>query len=140
IDVGRDGYLWFLERHGDGKIKFVDGKPFVTQNVYKSLDPETGRPVVDPDRKPGTGKNADFCPSLWGGKNWPPIAFSPKTRMIYIPANENICGESMALEVTYATGRGYTGSRGRTFIMPDAEQVGVVKEWDVGSSMRVWSL
>ena len=35
---------------------------------------------------------ADFCPSLWGGKNWPPIAFSPKTRMIYIPANENLCG------------------------------------------------
>ena len=41
--------------------------------------------------KPGTGKQAEFCPSHWGGKNWPPIAFSPKTRMIYIPANENLC-------------------------------------------------
>ena len=30
-----------------------------------------------------------ICPSLSGGKNWPPIAFSPETRMIYIPANEN---------------------------------------------------
>ena len=39
-----------------------------------------------------TGKKAEnFCPSHWGGKNWPPIAFSPKTRMIYIPANENLC-------------------------------------------------
>ncbi len=62
IDVGRDGYLWFLER-SSGKISFVEGKPFVRQNVYKSLDPETGRPQVDPDRKPGTGKMADFCPS-----------------------------------------------------------------------------
>src|SRR5262249_26223906 len=89
IDVATGGYLWFLERT-DGAVKFVDGKPFVKQNVFKELDPKTGRPDVDPVRKPGTGKKADFCPSLWGGKDWPPIAFSPKTRMIYIPANENL--------------------------------------------------
>ena len=64
--------------HATAPINFVEGKPFVKQNVYKSLDPKTGRPEVDPDRKPGTGKTANFCPSLWGGKNWPPIAFSPQ--------------------------------------------------------------
>ena len=90
IDVARDGYLWFLERT-DGPINFVEGKPFVKQNVFRSLDPKTGRPDVDPARQPGTGKEAEFCPSHWGGKNWPPIAFSPLTRMIYIPANENLC-------------------------------------------------
>jgi alcohol dehydrogenase (cytochrome c) len=138
IDVGRDGYLWFLERSA-GKINFVEGKPFVHQNVYKSIDPETGRPEVDPDRKPGTGKMADFCPSLWGGKNWPPIAFSPKTRMIYIPANENICGEGMGLEVTYIAGRGYTGNRGRTYLVPNADHIGEVQAWDVDTGKKVWT-
>ena len=38
----------------------------------------TGRPDVDPAHKPGTGKRADFCPGMHGGKNWPPIAFSPQ--------------------------------------------------------------
>ena len=90
IDVARDGYLWFLERT-DSTINFVDATPFVKQNVFRSIDPKTGRPDVDPERKPGTGKRAEFCPSHWGGKNWPPIAFSPLTRMIYIPANENLC-------------------------------------------------
>src|SRR5262249_11501257 len=70
IHVARDGYMWFLER-SNGPIGFVDGKPFVRQNVYTGLDPKTGRPNVDPARKPGTGKMADFCPSLWGGKDWP---------------------------------------------------------------------
>ena len=84
IDVARDGYLWFLERTA-GTINFVDGTPYVKQNVFKSLDPKTGRPDIDPARRPGTGKEAEFCPSHWGGKNWPPIAYSPKTRMIYIP-------------------------------------------------------
>jgi alcohol dehydrogenase (cytochrome c) len=138
IDVGRDGYLWFLER-STGKISFVEGKPFVHQNVYKSIDPETGRPEVDPDRKPGTGKMADFCPSLWGGKNWPPIAFSPKTRMIYIPANENICGESTGTEVEYSPGRGYTGARTRTYLLPNADHIGEVQAWDVDTGKKVWT-
>src|SRR2546425_10466829 len=37
IDVARDGYLWFLERT-DSKINFIEGKPYVMQNVFKSLD------------------------------------------------------------------------------------------------------
>src|SRR5438874_3023614 len=53
IDVARDGYLWFLQR-SDSRIRFLEGKPFVYQNVFKRLDPETGRPEVDPDHKPGT--------------------------------------------------------------------------------------
>ena len=30
-------------------------------------------------------------PSLWGGKDWPPAAYSPRTGFLYIPANENLC-------------------------------------------------
>ena len=59
IDVARDGYLWFLER-SSGPIKFVEGKPYVYQNVFKSLDPITGRPEVDPTSKPGTGKQRAY--------------------------------------------------------------------------------
>src|SRR5215212_9394983 len=33
INVSRSGFLWFLERTKD-KINFIDGKPFVRQNVY----------------------------------------------------------------------------------------------------------
>ena len=93
IDVARDGYLWFLERDRRRRSSSSTRKPFVKQNVFKSIDPKTGRPDVDPEHKPGTGKTRRFCPSFWGGKNWPPIAFNPKTRMIYIPANENLCGD-----------------------------------------------
>ncbi len=83
----------------NGTIHFIEGKPYVKQNVFKSLDPETGRPDVDPAHKPGTGKAADYCPSLHGGKNWPPIAFSPKTRMIYVPANENLCASEKGVPI-----------------------------------------
>jgi alcohol dehydrogenase (cytochrome c) len=138
IDVARDGYLWFLERT-DGRINFIEGMPFVKQNVYKSLDPKTGRPEVDPARKPGTGKLAAHCPSLWGGKNWPPIAFSPKTRMIYIPANENLCGTSIGEKIPYTAGTRYTGATTTFSIAPGADHIGEVQAWHVDTGKRVWT-
>ena len=139
IDVARDGYLWFLERT-DGPIKFVEGKPYVKQNVFTSLDPKTGRPDVDPAHKPGTGKTADFCPSLWGGKNWPPIAFSPKTRMIYIPANENLCATiDRARRSTYTPGERFTGATTTLSIAPGADHIGEVQAWNVDTGKRVWT-
>jgi alcohol dehydrogenase (cytochrome c) len=138
IDVARDGYLWFLERT-DGPIKFVEGKPYVKQNVFKSLDPKTGRPDVDPARQPGTGKEAQFCPSHWGGKNWPPIAFSPKTRMIYIPANENLCTTMTGRPVTYTAGRVFTGATSSIAIEPGADHIGEVQAWHVDTGQRVWT-
>ena len=138
IDVARDGYLWFLERT-TGAINFVEGKPYVRQNVFKSLDPRTGRPNVDPARQPGTNKEADFCPSHWGGKNWPPISFSPKTRMIYIPANENLCTTMIGRPVTYAAGSGFTGSTNTLRIVPGADHIGEVQAWNVDTGVRVWT-
>src|SRR3984893_11807829 len=126
IDVARDGYLWFLERTTNA-INFVEGKPYVRQNVFRSLDPRTGRPNVDPARQPGTNKEADFCPSHWGGKNWPPISFSPKTRMIYIPANENPFTTMVGRPVTYGAGRGFTGSTNTLRIEPGADHIGEVQ-------------
>lgn len=138
VDVARDGYLRFLER-SDGRIHFIEGKPYVKQNVFKRLDPETGRAEVDPEHKPGTGKEAGYCPSLWGGKNWPPIAFSPATRMIYIPANENLCETIEGREVQYEAGKGFTGARSTFSVVPGADHIGEVQAWNVDTGQRVWT-
>jgi alcohol dehydrogenase (cytochrome c) len=129
--------MWFLER-SDGPIKFVEGFPFVKQNVFKSLDPKTGRPDVDPDRKPGTGKRAEFCPSLWGGKDWPPVAFSPKTRMVYVPANENLCGSSIGQNIQYRAGVSFTGAATTMNMVEGADHIGEVQAWNVDTGKKIW--
>jgi alcohol dehydrogenase (cytochrome c) len=138
IDVARNGYLWFLERT-NGRINFVEGKPYVKHNVFASLDPKSGRPNVDPARQPGTNKRAEFCPSHWGGKNWPPIAYSPDTRMIYIPANENLCSSMIGKPVSYVAGKTYTGAANTLTIAPDARHLGEVQAWNVDTGARVWT-
>jgi alcohol dehydrogenase (cytochrome c) len=139
IDVARNGYIWFLERSAEG-IKFVDGKPYVTQNVFRGLDPVTGRPDVDPVRKPGTGKTADFCPNAHGGKNWPPVAFSPQTRLMYVPANNNLCGQLTGTPIKYEAGKNFGGSKsGPPFAAPGATHVGgEVQAWNVDTGQQVW--
>ena len=102
-------------------------------------DFDRARPDVDPDKKPGTDKPADFCPSWWGGKNWPPVAFNPKTRLLYIPANENLCANIVGREVTYVAGRSYTGATSSLYVTPDARHIGEVQAWNVDSGKRVWT-
>jgi alcohol dehydrogenase (cytochrome c) len=139
VDVARDGYLWQLERTKD-KINFVAGQPYVRQNVFKSLDPKTGRPDVDDAHKPGTGKTAQFCPSLWGGKDWPPVAYSPQTRMLYIPANENLCAELTGETPKYVQGERYMGvAKSVMMMVAGADHIGELQAWDLDSGKKVWT-
>ena len=140
VNVARDGYLWQLERTPD-KINFVTGQPFVRQNVFKSLDPKTGRPDVDPAHKPGTDKPADFCPGIWGGKDWPPVAYSPQTRLLYIPANENMCSQITGeMPKKYVPGERYLGvAKMVVTAVADADHFGELQAWDVDTGKRVWT-
>ena len=139
VDVARDGYLWMLERTAD-KINFVAGQPFVYHNTFTGLDPQTGHPIVAPEHKPGTGKLADFCPSLWGGKDWPPVAYSPKTKLLYIPANENLCTQLRGEKVKYVPGERYVGVAANTMLMvAGADHVGELQAWDLDAGKKVWT-
>jgi alcohol dehydrogenase (cytochrome c) len=95
---------------------------------------------VDPAHKPGTGKTANFCPSLWGGKDWPPAAYSPKTRLLYIPANENLCTELTTVVPKYVPGERYTGvSKNVLLMVAGADHIGELQAWDLDSGKRAWT-
>ena len=101
----------------------------------------TGRPDVDPAHKPGTGKRAEFCPGAHGGKNWPPIAFSPQTRMIYIPANNNLCGSHHGQRRSIHAGPALRRRRRQPAdsIAPGADHFGEVQAWNVDTGQQVWT-
>ena len=139
VHPGRNGFLWTLERAAEA-ITFVDAEAYVFQNAFASLDPDSGRPTYDPDHKPGTGRVTPFCPSLWGGKDWPPAAYNPRTRLVYIPANENLCGAIEGQEVVYRPGRAFTGADTEMTVQPGAEHIGELQAWDMDSGEEVWTV
>ena len=141
VHPGRNGYLWFLARQDNG-IGFVDAQPYVKQDVFTALDANTGRPTYDESKKPGTDKGATFCPSHWGGKDWPPAAFSPRTRLLYVPANDNVCAYMKGEKIEYRKGRHFMGAETETFTLIVDEEPGFIGElqaWNVDSAEQVWS-
>jgi alcohol dehydrogenase (cytochrome c) len=139
VHPGRNGYLWLLERSRDG-IDFVDAKPYVNQDVFTSIDAETGRPEYDMERKPGMERPATFCPAPHGGKNWPPAAYNPETRYLYIPANNNLCSTMAGEEVEYRPGAGYAGVRFLGgHMLEGADHVGELQAWNLDTGERVWT-
>lgn len=138
VHPARNGYLWILERTANA-INFIDAEPYVYQNVFSSIDPESGRPAYNSENKPGTGKRATFCPSLWGGKDWPPAAYSPQTGYLYIPANENFCSSIEGVPVEYEPGRGFTGASTQTFVRDGTDHLGEIQAWNLDTGEKVWT-
>lgn len=139
VHAGRNGYLWMLERSANA-ISFIGAKPYVTQNVFTSIDPVTGRPEYDMTHKPEIGKRAQYCPSLWGGKDWPPAAYNPGTGFLYIPANENLCQELEGEEVEYRPGQQYVGARSTDFTVAEgATHIGELQAWNLKTGEKVWT-
>ncbi len=142
VHAGRDGYLWVLERSAND-IRYVAGTPYVKQNVFTKLDPESGRPEYDPTKIPRSGGRAEFCPSLWGGKDWPPTAYNPDTGYLYIPANENLCSAFTGEKAKYRRGELYMGvpfAKIEVLPTPEArEHIGELQAWDLKSGKKVWT-
>jgi alcohol dehydrogenase (cytochrome c) len=141
VHPARNGYLWLLDRSAEA-IKFVDAKPFVIQEVFKSIDPKTGRPSYNEEMKPADGKTVNFCPSLWGGKDWPPAAYSPQTGYLYIPANENLCSTLVGKAEPYEVGKRYLGidrAATKMNMREGAQHIGELQAWDLRKMEKVWT-
>jgi alcohol dehydrogenase (cytochrome c) len=98
---GRNGFLYTFER-SNGQTLLA--KPYVENiNWTAGIDQKTGKPVdYDPNKEIQTynGKmnqtlaepTKTLCPSMSGGNNYWPAAYSPKTGLMYIPAMSS-CNE-----------------------------------------------
>jgi alcohol dehydrogenase (cytochrome c) len=140
IHPGRDSIFWVLERTPTS-INYVAGWPFVHTDVWKGIDPESGKPILDPAHKPVIGKRVEFCPSLWGGKDWPSAAYSQKTRFVYVPANENFCGGFTGERLPLDPGKLWLGTKPEDIGLkttPGADHFGELQAWDPASGKKVW--
>lgn len=80
----KNGFFYALDRE-TGEL--LSAEPFVTVTWASHVDMETGRPVVNEELSYRDGPKI-IWPSVSGGHNWQPMAYSPKTKLVYIPAIE----------------------------------------------------
>ncbi|MFN0024579.1 MAG: PQQ-binding-like beta-propeller repeat protein, partial [Parvularculaceae bacterium] len=85
MQAPKNGFFYVLDR-ATGAL--ISAKNFVPVNWASGVDPATGRPIENPDAR-WPGKAPFFqLPGPLGGHNWHPMSFSPRTGLVYIPAQE----------------------------------------------------
>jgi lanthanide-dependent methanol dehydrogenase len=108
-------------------------------NWSTGVDPRTGRPVVNPEKETGHGRKVtNICPSLEGGKNQQPAAFSPATGLFYVPTN-NLCMDFETRDVSYIPGTPYIGANAPETAGPGGHR-GEFIAWDATTGRKVWGI
>ena len=85
LHAPKNGYFYVLDAKTGG---FISAGSTAPQNWTTGIDPKTGRPAINPEaRYEKTGKPFIGLPGVGGAHSWQPMSFSPKTGLVYIPAN-----------------------------------------------------
>src|ERR1700761_2227214 len=110
LSAGKKGILWKLDRETG---KFLDYAPMVFQNVFTSIDPQTGRGTYRDDiLHPELGGSRPSCPAQSGGHNWPASSYVPEDDLIIFPLDQ-ICVTSQGNMIGNFEAPGSDGNMGR---------------------------
>jgi len=128
--------------------KLINAFPFVKGNTWaKSIDIATGRPNFVPENRPGDpsasadgkkGSAVFAAPGFLGGKNQMPMAYSPKSKMFYVPSNEwgmDIWNEP----ISYKKGGAYLGA-GFTIKPLNNDYIGSLRAFDPKTGKMAWEV
>ncbi len=84
MQAPKNGFFYVLDRE-TGEL--LSAEKYVPTTWAERVDLKTGRPVLSAAAD-YTKARALLFPSPYGGHNWQPMAFSPKTGLVYIPAQD----------------------------------------------------
>jgi quinohemoprotein ethanol dehydrogenase len=84
MQAPKNGFFYVLDR-ATGEL--LSAQKYASASWASHVDPETGRPV-ETGRGEWHEAPAMVIPGIAGAHNWHPMAWSPKTQLVYIPTQE----------------------------------------------------
>jgi PQQ-dependent dehydrogenase (methanol/ethanol family) len=136
VHAARSGYMYVQDRL-NGKV--ISAEAYVPVNAFKGVDLKTGKPKINHEKIPAVGKVVkNICPAAPGGKDWQPMAYSPRTGYLYVPSN-NLCMDEEYAEVGYIAGTPYVGAEVAMKAGPGGHR-GIFQAWDPVKNQRVWQI
>jgi glucose dehydrogenase len=120
-----------------GQVLSAD--PFVPITTSTGVDLQSGRLKYNPDKDPRAGETIrNICPASPGGKDWQPSAWSPRTRLLYVP-HQNLCQDASTYEVSYIAGTPYLGVDAKMRAGAGGHR-GEFSAWDPVARRKAWSI
>lgn len=135
LQAPKNGFFYVLDR-STGQL--VSAEKFVTVNWAERIDLETGRPV-EVSGKDYTHGLAIVQPSAFGGHNWQPMSFSPRTGLVYIPTQDVRGAYRRSTHGGGDDGTWNTGTDLALTVLLGPEQArGALVAWDPVRQREVW--
>jgi lanthanide-dependent methanol dehydrogenase len=132
----RNGYVYVMDRT-NGQV--LSANAFVHVTTSHGVDLQTGALRYNPAKDPRPGETTrSVCPAAPGAKDWQPSAWSPRTRLLYIP-HQNLCQDELAAQVSYIAGTPYVGADVKMYAGPGGHR-GVFTAWDPLAGRKVWEI
>jgi lanthanide-dependent methanol dehydrogenase len=132
----RNGYLYVMDR-ATGQVLSAD--PFVHITSSLGVDLESGALRYNPEKSPKPGRaTRGVCPASPGAKDWQPSAWSPRTKLLYIP-HQNLCQDALTFETSYIAGTPYVGAEVKMHAGPGGNR-GEFSAWDPVARKKAWSI
>lgn len=139
----RNGHLYAIDRENTIKTKYGNENKciWVTAmqrvNWTKPITPANNcKPIYNwPEKDIVYDKlTTDIAPSLDGGKEWHPMAYSKRTKMVYVPVYD-FAMDLQAKKMEWKRGEWYLGAKVLNF----NAGAGAVKAFDAATGKLVWS-
>jgi lanthanide-dependent methanol dehydrogenase len=141
--------LVHFDRNGFGyTIDRTNGVPLVAQkydpdvNWASGIDLKTGLPerVARYSTSAGVNKNVKgICPAAIGAKDEQPSAYSPKTRLFYVPTN-HVCMDYEPIDISYVAGQPYVGAIVGMYGYNHGDTLGRFIAWDASKGKMAWEI
>ncbi len=137
VHFDKNGFAYTLDR-ATGEL--LSAEPYVPANWARRIDLASGRPEVDSTKLTGASRGTvkDICPSLEGGKNQQPAAWSPATQLFYL-STSNMCMDYTSFHASYMAGTPYL-SAGAPYNVGPGGNLGAFIAWDPVKSARAWEI
>jgi len=145
VHFDRNGLGYTLNRETGELLVAEKFDPAVNWTTGVDMDKNSakyGRPAVVPamsTEQNGEDVNSKgVCPAALGSKDQQPAAYSPKTKLFYVPTN-HVCMDYEPFKVSYTAGQPYVGATLSMYPPKGETNMGNFIAWDAGTGKIVWS-
>jgi lanthanide-dependent methanol dehydrogenase len=140
VHMDRNGFGYTLDRETGMPLVAEKYDPVV--NWAERIDLTTGLPVRV--QKYSTNQGAEvnvegICPASIGSKDQQPAAYSPRTKLFYVPTN-HVCMDYEPLNIVYVAGQPYVGAIVSMYGANHGHELGRFIAWDATKGRTVWQI
>ena len=130
----KTGVMWQFDAETG---EFIYARDTVKETLIESVD-ETGLVTINEEAIPTEVDTPTYmCPTYLGGRDWPPTAFNPETKVMFVPLT-NMCANVSVLDQE-PTGLDVYNTE-LEYVLPEGvEHVGRVDAINVETGETVWS-